>query len=146
MPRKKTPKPKVKKATKAEIIRRTLEVYRMLIKSSPRAEILQYASENWHITERQTDEYIARAREMLREQSVYDRDIELALGVEFLKLVRGKSFGVTDYQRSIAAQRVINNMLGLNAPEKREVSGELIVKSYAQFNPDDWDKPETPET
>jgi hypothetical protein len=140
---KSAPPRKSRKSTDAEMTRRVNEVYRQLIQRKTRPEILQYSAETWQVNTRQAENYIAKATALIKQQSAYDRDEELVMAVELMKHVIRKSLNVMDYQRTISAQREINSLLGLNAPVKSETKGEFILKSYAQFTPDDWDKPET---
>ena len=61
-----------KKVTKAEGTLRTQEVYGLLSTGYSRGQIVQQLSEQWNCSERQVDNYIAKARELL------ERDCQLA--------------------------------------------------------------------
>lgn len=54
------------RCTKAQANKRVAVVMRMLLRETPRAEIVQYASEKWDIGERQTDSYIRKATEQIK--------------------------------------------------------------------------------
>lgn len=112
--------PKPKKATAAEIDKRVDHVMGMLIGSAPRAEIVRYGSENWQVTDRQIDDYIAAARTNLKESAAYDRDEELALAIAQLKTVIYKAAKMMDFQRVLAARRELNQLLGLYAPPAKQ--------------------------
>ena len=51
-----------KKSTAAEKARRVAEVYGLLSRAAARQEVLQYAANNWDVSERTADEYIKEAR------------------------------------------------------------------------------------
>ena len=74
------------KATKALVDQRVAEVYGLLSKAWSRQQVVQYAAENWDISTRQADEYIARAREMLEQDCQLSRQQFLA---EALMRLRG---------------------------------------------------------
>lgn len=114
------------KGTNAEIDERVTEVYERLIRRESRASIVQFVAKKWGVNARQTDNYIARATELLKQQSAYDRNAELTMAVELMKHVIKKTLNVMDYQRTIAAQREINQLLGLYAPEKQETTIRVI--------------------
>lgn len=60
------------RSTAAETSLRVNTVYGLLCDGKARAEIMQFAAENWSLATRQTDELIKRAREAL------DKDAELS--------------------------------------------------------------------
>ena len=74
-----------KKVTKAESTLRTNEVYGYLSKGFSRNQILQEVSV-WGLTDRQVDNYIAKAREILEEDCNMSRKQLLA---EMLQRLRG---------------------------------------------------------
>jgi hypothetical protein len=61
-----------KKSTDAEIAIRVRQVYGLLTQGFSRQQVIQYCSENWSITERHADNYIAKARILI------DKDCELS--------------------------------------------------------------------
>ena len=54
-----------RKCNGAESEHRVNAVYDLLLRAHSRKQIIQFASENWGIGDRQVDNYIARARELL---------------------------------------------------------------------------------
>ena len=64
---------KGKKSTFAEKARRVREVYGLLSNAAPRQEILQYAAENWEVSERTADEYIKEARILIEKDCEMSR-------------------------------------------------------------------------
>jgi len=73
-----------KKSTNQEIHERVNVIYQFLIKSWSRFDILQYAATEWNLSSRQTDEYLARARKLIEEDSAIERPQWLAAAVRRL--------------------------------------------------------------
>jgi hypothetical protein len=69
-----------KKVTKAEQERRITQVYTMLLRREPRHAIVQYGSNEWGVTPRATDNYIAAATACIVQEQ------------EELRATRGKMF------------------------------------------------------
>ena len=66
------------KSTNAEIESRVRTVYGLLIKSYSRFEILQYAAEQWDVSERTADIYMQRARQLIQQVAEIERPEWLA--------------------------------------------------------------------
>ncbi len=115
------PQEKVVKATKAQIHQRVAAVHRQLVLGRTRAYILQYASSQWECSVRTTDDYIARAREMLKEQTNRDRDAHLALALARLDLVFVEAYEQGVYKDALGAQHQLNKIMGFYAPTKHDV-------------------------
>jgi hypothetical protein len=54
-----------RKCNNTESEQRTNAVYDLLLRAHSRKQIIQFATENWGVGDRQTDIYIARARELI---------------------------------------------------------------------------------
>ena len=54
-----------RKCNNTESDQRVNAVYSLLLRAHSRRQIIQFASENWGVGERQADAYIARARQLL---------------------------------------------------------------------------------
>lgn len=117
----KPPPTKKGKATNIEASRRTDEVVEMLCKGFSRAQIIQHAAEKWHISARATDNYLAKAAEILRKESETVGAEERAKAIRRLTFMYKQASLLQDYQRAIAAQRELNLLLGLHAPRKFSV-------------------------
>ena len=61
------------KSTKIEVDMRVNRVARLLANGAVRSEIVQYATNEWGVSDRQTDNYIAKARELIRADWEIDR-------------------------------------------------------------------------
>lgn len=66
------------RCTAAEKERRVRDVYNLLSNAASRQEIIQYAAENWGLTDRSTDNYIADARLLIEEDCSLSRQAFLA--------------------------------------------------------------------
>jgi len=62
-----------KKSTAAEVHIRVNRVARMLSNGAVRSEILQYGTKEWGVSDRSVDDYIQKARELLKEDWEIDR-------------------------------------------------------------------------
>lgn len=74
-------KVKGKKSDSAEVEARVQEVYKQLVEGWSRAEILQNASQNWGVSDRQAATYHARAMRRLQSQLQGQRDQLLAVAI-----------------------------------------------------------------
>jgi hypothetical protein len=63
-----------KKGTNVEVDGRVNAVYNLLLQAYSRTQILQYCSAEWDISERQVENYIARARKLQQEVADQNRD------------------------------------------------------------------------
>ena len=73
-----------KKSTNVEIKQRVETVYQLLLESHSRFEIVQYAAKEWGVQPRQVDQYLARARQLIAEDSEIKREEWLASAVSRL--------------------------------------------------------------
>ena len=70
-----------KKSTNVEIEERVNTVYKLLLQSHSRFEIVQYAANTWQVQPRQADEYLARARQLIAKDSEIERPEWLAAAI-----------------------------------------------------------------
>lgn len=130
-------------ATKAEVIRRTNDIYKMILLGSDRAQILQYAIEKeWDVTDGMVDKYIRRARDEFIEQSTPIRAAQLGLALERANLLFQRNMKIQDYKAALAAQKEINNLIGLypgkdhniNVNDWRSQAISDIKAGHIQYN------------
>jgi hypothetical protein len=62
-----------RKSTNTEIDQRINVVYDMLLRAYNRTQIVRYAAEEWQVSERQAETYIARARDLQRLDAELER-------------------------------------------------------------------------
>lgn len=132
------------KATDAEILKRIAAVHKLLVAGAARASIVQYGSSQWNVTDRQVDDYIARAKETLKAQTDRDKDNNLAMAIARMQEIYQECKSAKNYKGAISAQIEINKLLGLYAPVNANVnlSGAVALKGYIGVSPDQWDKPD----
>ena len=104
-----------RKATRAETELRTKEVYGLLLKAKTRQQILQYASDNWGLGERQTDTYIERARDMIKEDVSISRPAWLAETLSRLKTYEQHAMDRNQVAVAIQAIQTAAKLIGHNS-------------------------------
>ena len=62
-----------KKSTNVEIDERVNAVYDLLLKAYSRTQIVRYCSEHWDVGERQAENYMARARQLMQLDAELER-------------------------------------------------------------------------
>lgn len=111
------------KSTDAEIQLRLDTIYEMVVKGASRKYIVRYASENWKITSRQTDEYLSRVYDEIKNTFTIEKKQEI-ISKQLAQLddLYVKSYMIEDFRecRSIIESR--SKLLGLNEPTKSDVT------------------------
>jgi len=114
------------KCTQAEKEKRIREVVKRLAFGEVRAEIVQYGSETWQITERQCDKYIRIATDRLAAIGDPDLETEKRRAVERAAVIMALAIDASQYRNALAANEQIIKLHGLYAPVKQEHSGEIV--------------------
>lgn len=111
------------KATDAEIQIRINTIFDMVVKGISRKNIVRYCAENFKIESRQVDEYLSRVYDEIKETySKEDKEKLISKQMAQLDDLYLKSYNNEDYRecRSIIESR--SKLLGLNAPDKTDVT------------------------
>jgi hypothetical protein len=111
------------KATHAEIQIRINTIFDMVVKGISRKNIVRYCAENFKIESRQVDEYLSRVYDEIKETySKEDKEKLISKQMAQLDDLYLKSYNNEDYRecRSIIESR--SKLLGLNAPDKTDVT------------------------
>ena len=74
-----------KKSTNVEIDARVNEVYDLLLKAYSRTQIVRQCSETWNVSERQVENYMARARQLMQLDAELERPQWLAAAIARLQ-------------------------------------------------------------
>lgn len=112
------------KSTKAEIKRRVKAISTLLLNGASRADILQYATKtDWDVSDGMIDKYIAKANEGFKQSATFDNGVELGKALNRLQRLYMSHLENKDYRDALAVQKEINKLLGLYAPERKEVTG-----------------------
>lgn len=93
-----------KKSTNAEVTLRVNQVYGLLSRGFSRAQILQYATEAWDSSERQTDTYIQRARQLIERDCDMSRPAFIAEALTRLRNYEQQAHDLK--QPSVAIQSI----------------------------------------
>lgn len=118
--RKRAPKP-----NKAETEHRITEIYKLLLIGLARHDILRFCAEKtqWGLQVRAIEYLIAKATARLQEQAKYIRDIQLGKAIARMDDLYSRTHRIQDYKTALAAQKELNELLGLYAPKRMEFTG-----------------------
>lgn len=134
------------KTDTAEYERRIEQVMELIAAGARRAAILQFVAEKteWDVCERTVDNYIKAANKRFAKVAEHEREIERGKARRRLEMIFSKAMQVQDYARAIAAQRELNQLLGLYEPKQLDVNNsgslEIVIREHAA------DYPGLPET
>lgn len=114
-----------KVSTRAEVIRRVTEVHELLLKGARREQIVRLANDKyqWDVLPRQIDHYIAKARGRFEEEARVKREAELGKAIGRLDGLFLRSSTAGHNRDALAVQKELNELLGLKAPTRLEMSG-----------------------
>ncbi len=116
------------KATKAILLTRLKDVAAYLIEGRSREFIVQYGSENWEIGERQADNYIKQARDLIAKEVVNDVKYDFAKALKRFEYLYNQSILKNDIKTAMAINKEIANLQGLYKTQI-EQSGEVVFIS-----------------
>lgn len=102
-----------KKSTKAEKILRVNQIVRMLVNCASRSSIVQFAASEWGLSLRQTDAYIAEAREILRNDADIERHDYLAARLQTIDKVIQQGLKQNQLSAVIGALKLQADVLGM---------------------------------
>ena len=101
-----------KKATNAESLLRSQEVYGLLCKGLARQQIIQNCSD-WGLSERQVDVYIAKARKLIEKDCELSRPAFLAQSLASIREIQMAAFKRGQYMCALQAVRLQAELVGL---------------------------------
>ena len=127
------------KVTLIEKERRVSMVIELIINGADNREVVHYITNktDWGINERQIYHYIKNARENITKLTDADRQHQIGLALKRMARLIQKALTKTDYSPFvvIAAQKEINELLGLYAPSKHLVAvAELSVQDRKELS------------
>lgn len=111
-----------KKSTKAEHNKRVKAVSNLLLRGASRADIVHYSAENWGIKERQAHQYIIDANKGFAETAAFSVDDQVGIAIDRLSRLYLYHLDAKDFRDALSVQKELNKLLGLYAPEKRDVT------------------------
>ena len=112
----------IKKSDSSEFDKRVNTVYLLILQGFQRKQIIQYVSENYKVGERQTDNYLEKAREIIK--SNIDNDTSSKKNEilnQFYDLYQ-KNYQLEDYRECRNLLSNISNILGIEAPKKTDIT------------------------
>ena len=125
------------KSTNAEIELRLSTIYEMVVKGASRKYIVRYCSEKFEITSRQTDEYLKRVYEEIKE--TYGEDYKqkiLEKQLAQLDDLYVKNYTIEDFRECRNIIESKSKLLGLNAAEKIDINNTTQILSNDPLNAD----------
>ena len=125
------------RATQAQVNRRVFAVYSWMMSGADRPTILQRSAEKWKLAERQTDEYIERAKAMIETITAADapkvKDKHIAMRYGMMEKAMQEKGGV---QTAHAILKDLDELLGSYPSAKVDVtSAGKPVKFLSITNP-----------
>lgn len=114
-----------KKSDSTELDSRVNTVYAMLLQGFQRKRIIQYVAEKHDVGERQIDNYIAKARDIMSNDNKVEIELKKSEILSQLYDLYGKNLKIDDFRECRNILNQIAEVLGVKAPAKSEV----VVKS-----------------
>lgn len=116
------------RSTELELNQRINEVAKAILNGySNRRVLIQYITEtyNWGVSERQLDNYIRDAKEILKEVNENDIEFEKSIALNRLDALYTMNYKIHDFRecRNIIETRA--KILGINAPEKLNIDNSI---------------------
>ena len=102
-----------KKATNHESLLKTQEVYGYLTSGHSRGNIVRTLSTQWNCSERQVDNYIAKARELIDADCNLSRPAFLAECLAGIRTIRQKAEAEKQHQTALNAIKLQAELTGL---------------------------------
>ncbi len=113
---------KMAKATNGQKNQRIRAVFELLLSDTPRPDIMQYSANNWGLTTRQTDKYIAWANELIEAESAAMQTEAFAQALGKLKIMRHSALKAVDLRLAFDMTKEINKLLNLYPPKESKVT------------------------
>ena len=102
------------RSTRATVQARVDQCYRWISECKGRPDILQLGSAQWGVTDRQIDDYIARAREQITKDWTIDRKEYVTQLSQKLEYVAKKSLESNQNSNAIGAYGLQARILGID--------------------------------
>ena len=101
------------KVTNAESHLRTQEIYGLLSTAHSRTQIQQICSEKWHVSERQIDTYIKKARDLLMADADMARPAWLAEALQRLRTYENAAYKRGQIQVALNSVQAQAKLIGI---------------------------------
>jgi hypothetical protein len=115
-------KTNIYKSDSSEMDKRINIIYLMLLQGFQRKQVIQYCAENFKIGERQTDEYLGKAREIIKSNIDCDTSNKKnEILNQFYDLYQ-KNYKLEDYRECRNLLMSISAILGVEAPRRTDIT------------------------
>ena len=94
------------KSTKAEVNRRVHEVVKLICAAKTNSYIFRFCSDEWGVTQRQAENYLAKAREVIKADYSIERSEFLASRIALLDKIAEKSIAQGQNSNAVGALRL----------------------------------------
>ena len=111
--------------SEAELTQRIAQVAEWMMVPYTSGEIVRLCRAEWDVNRATSCRYIADANKLIAEEVTEDVGAEIRKAKTRLERITRKAEEDKEYQASIAAQRELNRLMGLAAPEKQEVKHDV---------------------
>lgn len=95
-----------KKSSKAEVDRRVDAIARLLMDAATTSQVLRYCAAEWGVNKRQAETYLARARQVIRDDYSQERADYLASRLAVLDSVAQKALKCGQLSAAVGAVRL----------------------------------------
>ncbi len=103
----------MRKSSKYIVNERVSKVAEQLIEGQGRKCIILYGTEEWGVSERQIDKYIAKARDLIQKENSKNIDFELSKALRRNEYLYRKSIEAKDYKLVLLVNRELTQLQGL---------------------------------
>lgn len=116
------------KSNQAILSKRVTKTVELLLAGHSRSDIVQFASKNWKISDRQADDYIAKAKNELEKSVNRSVEYNLVKAERRMEMILKKALEQGELRTALATVKEIATLQGLykNAVE---LSGNITVVS-----------------
>lgn len=102
------------KSTKIEVNHRVNTVYKLLSEGQSRSQIVLFCADNYGVSDRQSETYIARAREKLLADAEMERPAWVAEALQRLRVLEQKAAKKNQTQCAINSIALQAKLIGLD--------------------------------
>lgn len=110
------------KSDSSEMEKRIHTIYLMLLQGFQRKQVIQYCADNFKIGERQTDEYLGKAREIIKSNINCDTSNKKNEVLNQFYDLYQKNYALEDYKECKSVLMAIAGILGVQAPTKTDIT------------------------
>lgn len=112
------------KSTQSTVKQRVRDVLQRILEGSTRAEIVQYYSKKFKVSERQVDNYIKAGNKLIKESVTKDSVRDYALALARFEQLYNLNFNKNDFKTCVSINKEICQLQGLYTT-KIEHSGDI---------------------